>query len=445
MKKKRNHIILLLITILSALLISCDEAALDVLTSSSLEVHLKGSLESNGAPIALDDPETNGESHTGDFDITYANLTAPTTLMLDIAEIRLVDSAGGVVKFANNRVVFTAALDGSDTNGELFFGVGGTTGAEGVTVTTDEVVPGITYVTAQVFIRKLGFDNAQKTVRSSVSWETSTFTFHETTTNGFDINQLLPNTAYDRHKENADYINRVFPLSVPIAGGFVFDPAAGKNVLEIRIVMRNLLEAYEYDYVYSDTPYVAHFWGISDWLRTVRMDYDEPYIGGNLLGAARGYVEGTGSGTVDVSGAPFSDPWVVVIPSSEDISDYVKSGSASRVAAVNDIPVNPYIHMNNVLDYCLAFEGWRITNAGSFDQDTFKTAWTTYESAASEMKIPPYIVYKAGGTNTITNVPPGTYKAYRVTGASVKALLTSGSYTQVGSTFTVTAGGTVTP
>ncbi len=402
--------------VLGVLFSSCyDGVVFDNWENPRLEIRIKGTYESNSANIIT--PTAGNCSPDDSIDDQASNGTdVPTILMMDIAEIRLRRASGGTDRISNYRTTFRANLDGTGTNGALFFG------DEGIELPTDEAIPGKTYSHVLLYIRKMAFDGARKylyTPGSGYSDEgLDDFMFAEKlNVPGFDFNQLQPNSAYDQHQKNANYINRVFPVEIPIPGGFTFEPEKGTNVLEIRVVVANFIKKYEHDYVFDTELYATHFFGPSDWLRDVQAD--EPYIGGNLHGVARGYVKGnTGTITTGVGGGQIA----IAIPNTLSITNYGKdTTNADRTnVGAYDLPLNPQSHVSLILDYFMRFEQHKANNWGVLDpgsnptlQDDFESAWNTYENAADQYTVAPLAVH-GSINNVITNVQPGTYDVYYV-------------------------------
>ncbi len=115
-------------------------------------------------------------------------------------------------------------------------------------------------------------------------------------------------------------VNRIFPLSIPIDGGLIYDKEEKETVLEIRLVVKNFIKVYEYDY----TGGLIRYFGLSDWLRDVKAD--ETDIGGNVIAVARSYVPGK---TVTISGnTGVGSRYVVAIFAENDIADYTLTANA---------------------------------------------------------------------------------------------------------------------
>ena len=236
--------------------------------------------ESNGprvldAGIILDDDEVDDSINSSVYEtggsILYT-MNFPTRFMIDFAELRL-----GGKRFANNRETYNAGMDDL----EPFF-------TDGIEYSNDDV-PNGTYTHVGMYIRKMIFNNAAQFEKSDGVWAFLQYAetiFAEKTVNGFDFNQLQVNTYYDSLRLESSRVNRIFPLSIPIDGGLIYDKEDKETVLEIRLVVKNFIKVYEYDY----TGGLIRYFGLSDWLRDVKAD--ETDIGGNVIAVARSYVPG---------------------------------------------------------------------------------------------------------------------------------------------------------
>lgn len=416
--KKLIYCILFFLAI--ALYIGCsgDRALFDELSGSRLTVLLKGTFESTSdiasvsgwnTAISINPSLSNNaiDESVNDF-ITDSSETFPTTFMVDIAEMRLDDD-----KVANYRQVFTARVDDSDP----FFN------GQGVRLKCDDVKPGKQYSTVKLYIRKLIFDNATQwhidATNTVVQDSDPQVIFHEKTVNGFDFNQLMVNTYYDYLKENYQDINRVFPLVIPIDGGLLVNEDE-EVVLEIRLVIKNFIKLYEYDFT-NDNGYGAayHYWAPSDWLRDVHPN--DVYIGGNLLGVARVYRKdkvATVSGT-----AP--QGYVIAIAESKDITNYLLDDDDPTLweRPTTYPPATPSVKVATVeglLDYYLRYEQYKIeyntfVNAvNATDNTNYEFVWNTYDGYKWSLRLPPLVAYSDGSGYIMTNVPYGQYKFYFV-------------------------------
>lgn len=341
----------------------------------------------------------------------------PTKLMLDIAEIRL-----GGKKISNYRQVLEIPLD---DNHPFFNG-------KGVELKTDDPGDGY-YDSVQVFFRKMIFDNAKvyRSTGSGFAYEKDLqVIFHEDTRLGFDFNQLMVNSYWDSLRLESGKIIRVFPMSIPIIGGLTYNRENDETVIEIRLVIKNFIKKYEYDYYEGGVYKVCHYYAPSDWLRDVRAGEND--IGRNLHGVARAYVPAN-KGSITVNNA--AGGYVVAIPSTETLSDFylTANGKTLRDAVVGDMPLPPSYpgaYIEAVLDYYLKYEkyknDWNTEHAALTSANVsgctdnlckYEYYWDIYEGNmkgfASGLKIPPYVGY--GTSVTFSNMAPGTYNFYRVT------------------------------
>lgn len=414
--------ILMFIPVLGLLLAGCDqEPIFTEMSTNRLKIVLKGTLESETPPafslsVAADDSVNDLAAQPQDV--------VPATFMLDIAEIRLNGK-----KIGNYRQVFSIPLSDS----QPFFN------GQGVVLKNDDPGEG-GYNTVQLFIRKMIFDNAMVYSQQG-TWSTGTLAeviFHEKTVNGFNFNLLQVNSYWDSLRTNASDIIRIFPLEIPITGGLDYDRHNDQTVLEIRIVVKNFIKMYEYDY-YEDGIYkVCHYWALSDWLRDVRKN--ESYIGRNIHAVARAYVPGK-TGTITNS-TPTSG-YVIAIPDGEQIADYSRTGSGAALrnaTAVSncDFPVAPVYsgtHMESVLDYYCNLEAYKVEWNAKLstcpDFVAYSAAWEGYEASVEEFKIAPYVTIATGSGYTFNNVKPGIYHIYTHAVPSANSLF-EGAWTSAG-------------
>ncbi len=396
----------------------------DELSGSRLTVIIKGTFESTSNSASLRGwdttvPGTKIDDSVNDF-ITDSSENYPTTFMVDIAEMRLDDD-----KVANYRQVFTASVDDSDP----FFN------GQGVRLKCDDVKPGKMYNSVKLYIRKLVFDNATQWYIDAggtvVQDDDPEVIFHEKTVKGFDFNQLMVNTYYDYLKENYQDINRVFPLVIPIDGGLLVNKDE-EVVLEIRLVIKNFIKLYEYDFT-NDSGYPAayHYWAPSDWLRDVHPD--DVYIGGNLLGVARVYRKdkvATVSGNTNTYGSGY----VIAIPANDIYGNpqtidhyFLDDDSLDWTRPKVYPPAAPSVKVGTVeglLDYYLRYEQYKVEyNAfvdavNATDNTNYEYVWNTYDGYKWSLRLPPLVAY-SNGSYTMTNVPYGEYLFYFVADGDV--------------------------
>jgi hypothetical protein len=435
----RSSAAAIIILLLSSLMTGAgcgNRAIFDELGTNRLKVVLKGTYETGGSYgnsniknkpedwVAYDDSWIKldnscfdkGPSESMD-DYSNEKYAAsdndPTAFMLDIAEMRL--AGGDQDKFANYRKTFAFAR----TNDDPFF-----SGA-GVLYKNDDPFPNYYYHSVNIFIRKMVMDGANHYLYEDVSgtgsadWvvqDRPTALFSEINVAGaFDFNQFQYNTYFDSLRTDRSNINRIFPIFVPIEGGLIFNNEDPETVLEIRIVVKNFIKRYEYNY--TDTSgflHAIHYWGLSDWLRDVKAD--DTVVGGNIIAIARTYVPGK---TVEINGtAPATAQYVIAIDENDFIENYsLEAGARTRPAMDMPKPPNLFIpnDLETYLDYYLKYEVYKeqynLFVAGVND-GTYASEWDTYETNVGKFKIPALVAY-ASGTYILENVPVGkSYKLY---------------------------------
>lgn len=431
------------------------------MSTNRLKIILKGTLESEdsnyiqsfkysnnsqASATAIEDSSNTNDSV--DEVIASSDDRSPSKLMIDIAEIRLDDK-----KISNYRQILTIPLDDSHP----FFN------GEGIELKTDDPGNG-NFDKVKIYIRKMAFNNAMIYSAKGSGFsdgEEAEFVFHEDDTEGFDFNQLMVNSYWDSLREESDELIRIFPMKIPIVGGLKYDRDNDETVLEIRLVIKNYIKKYEYDY-YDDGDYkVCHYYAPSDWLRDVRAG--ESDIGRNLHAVARSFVPGkTASVTVNSTSG-----YVVAIPASERLSAYYisKNGKLIRDDVKGDLPMPPSYpgsYIKSVLDYYLKYENYKNewnearsalaneTAAGCTDSDyecKYEYYWDLYESeverTSTGLKIPPYIAYRDSANVTFKTMAPGTYKFYRFDNPSYGELFLQSDFTTSSNylgEFTISAG-----
>ena len=418
----------LLYALAIVILMGCtgDDALFDELAGSRVTVIIKGTFESTTDSSSIKDWDTavlapqSIDDSVNDM-ITDTSETFPNTFMVDIAEMRLAKEDGGSDdKVAYDRQVFTAAVSDTDP----FFN------GEGVVLDCDDIKPGKRYGMVRLYIRKLIFDNATQWYFDSsgniMLDDAPEEIFHENDVYGFDFNQLMVNTYYDYLKQNYEDINRVFPLVVPIDGGLVVDKD-DEIVIEIRLVIKNFVKLYEYDF-YNDNGSRAayHYWAVSDWLRAV--EPDDVYMGGNLLGVARAYKRDE---VATVSGTTASSGYVIAIPATnmygnpQTIADYFldddNSGWARPSVYEPAAPLFPYSTVEGYLDYYLRYEQYKVeynTFVDAVNDGSYAMNWNAYDWYKHSLRLPPLVAH-SNGSYTLTNVPYGQYLFYFVADADM--------------------------
>ncbi len=415
--RRFSAIMPVLVTILSA----CgDQALFDELATNRLKVVIKGTYESNGprdldAGIILDDDEVDDSINSSVYEtdgVTPYTMNFPTRFMIDFAELRLDGK-----KFANNRETYNAGMDDLDP----FF-------TDGIWYSNDDVPSGA-YSHVGMYVRKMIFNNAAQFAKSGGVWtysQDAETIFAEKTVEGFDFNQLQVNSYYDSLRLESSRVNRIFPLSIPIDGGLIYDKEEKETVLEIRLVVKNFIKVYEYDY----TGGLIRYFGLSDWLRDVKAD--ETDIGGNVIAVARSYVPGK---TVTISGnTGVGSRYVVAIFAENDIADYTLTANAwlrtgGPGGDTRTPPKSPVLadseDIEAYLDYYLQYEYYKAeyndfagmvndsTNDYERYYDEYADPWDAYDAGLKSFKIPPLVTYADGGSFSLTNVPVGrSYKVY---------------------------------
>jgi hypothetical protein len=382
--------------------------------------------------------------------------THPGVFMIDIAEMVMMDYHGKRHKFSNYRQTYAFPLSDDDP---IFNGAG--------FIMENDDVPSKAYVALGIYVRKMLLDSARGYMPDSSGWKSTQIwdVFSENELPSFNFNRYQMHSFYDSLRLESIYLNRVYPVIIPISDlkGFIYNNKFPLTVLEIRIVLKNFIKKYEVLAPGSGSTNVIHFYGFSDWLQDVQVD--DPEVGGNLLTVARWYIPGlTGSITGTAGG---NDAHVIAIPhdpSHSNISQYtipydpytgtLMSGSLRKNNPAN-LPKAPSfafgVSIQNMLDYNLKLEKFKYdwnqkvpSNCPSFD--FYKNSWDTYSRAVCGLKIPELAVYVlAGQQYTIENVPPGSYDVYISNRAPrYGELYHEGEFTFVG-TADVSAGSAATP
>ncbi len=284
---KKNKLLLLTLILLPLFFTSScgDDPLITELVENRVKVLLKGTFESDDSVPAW-------------------SVSGPSVFYLDISEIR----ADGD-KFANYRYVDSIPLN--ETNG--FFN------GQGLSYQSDDLYIDDKYDNLQLYIRKMGFDNA--------SPSTTTFYFNDKDVPGYDFNLKQ---IYLESGPDDDETNLVFPLLAPVAGSINYD-GEGEWVVEVRVVIKNNIKQYS-------TSDGITFWAIQDNINDVSNESSVGYIGGNLASIAYAYKkEYTGTITV-----PSATGFLIAIPAEDDIADYVGAKIppyVTRSTQLKNIPV----------------------------------------------------------------------------------------------------------
>lgn len=451
-----------------------DKPLFDELAENRVTVRIKGTYESND-PRAWQYP---GPDDYDDDNSVYvypnaADDEAPTLFMLDIAGMKI-SSGKHDQYFANYRETYSAGFNNSDP----FFS------GKGFKYENDDMRPDFRWKTIKMYIRKMIFNNAKiydVSGLNNVEFSPNQFEwrntwdydreveviFHEEDVYGLNFNLFQTITYCDYIKEDYDEINRIFPLRIRVEDDFVLDYDEEEIVLEIRLVIKNFIKKYEYEYDTSkDVRKLVHFYALSDWLRDIhRNEAVNGVMGGNLLAVARSYVPGK---TASIAGTATANRHVVAIKSNHDISEYIFSG-AERTRPARPFygepkppraPVMPpspdtqdeHDYIEALLDYYLQREKYKYEYDNDFipnvDNGDYATQWDIYNDRLNDFKIPPIVTFSAtDGSYILKNVPVGeTYRIYE-SDAAVPAGELPGNFTYLG-TATLTEddiGTTVSP
>lgn len=353
MNNKTNFIIISFLAIFFIVMGCSDNKALfDELSGNRLKIILKGTYESNGTPLEFNairttDPLPDSASlpagmelyddsiyllpsddepiTSDDYRVKY-----PTKFMIDISHMNL-----NKHEFAVERQAITFSLDDSDP---FFKGTG-------VQLKNDDPKHLSRYSSLRLYTRKMLFDQAREYEFGSSGWDASTdfsqglfeVYFKEKKTQGYDFNLLQLNSFYDSLRLEASSINRVYPVSIPILGGFTFNRNYESMVLEVRLIIKNYIKKYETTSSRDSVTRVVHFWGFSDWLRGAEKgEYD---LGRNLIAVARCYVPEL-VGTISGINSTGRRVYVIAIPAGDPITKYTLVNPALTMndnGTINDI------------------------------------------------------------------------------------------------------------
>jgi len=428
----RFRIIILLI-LFSASLLSCGEYALfSELDNNRLIVVFKGTYESNNPRPFIDINQVsiggvNGRYVQDDSVIKYPSAPDiyPQAFMIDIAEMKLVDVKGKKFKFSNYRQPLVFFF-----NDESPFYNGG-----GYVLKNDDV-PNNVYVALMLYVRKIMLNQAKQYTLSAGGW---TFVqdvpglFEEKIIlGGYDINLNLINSYTDSLKLEGMYINRIYPILIPIEGGLYFDSQKTKYaVLEVRIPVKNFIKKYESTISDLTGLSVVHHYSFSDWLRDVHPN--ETNMGGNLLTIARGYFP-TFIGRI--AGSATSNRLIIAVPQGEPITNYTTPAPTIFVNPAD--PLNPYpgssrrnicdfpsisgynaSTLDSVMDYFLEFERYKSEwnqvappTGTCTNFQLYQNEWNAYELEKGNFKVPPLATCSQGGVYALENISPGSYDIY---------------------------------
>lgn len=404
-----------------------DRPLLTEMGTNRLMVVLKGTYESNSpmpwsmpVPTDLDYETLVLDDSVDDCDVAGPN---PSFLMMDIAELKLVDSKGKNYRFANYRQ--TLAFPFSDL--EPFFS------GLGVVLENDDVPSRKEpYVAIGLYLRKMLMDSAIRFYPGADGWqpqyEWDSFDSQEFPS--FNFNQFQIHSFYDTLRYEKAYINRVYPLTIPITDlntgnlGFIYNKEPPLTVLEIRMVVKNFVKKYEY----GSYPDQVHYFALSDWLQNV--EPDETSIGGNIITAVRSYVPGM-TGAIRGSNTG-GDRHIIAIPAGADIRLYTLNtdpygtsiGDNVRSNNPCNVPWDPGLYFGpniaEALDKYMLIEmnkvKWNDLVPGACNSfDSYIANWDIFSGEVNgSFKLPPLAVYALGSSEfSIDNVAPGQYDLYR--------------------------------
>jgi hypothetical protein len=474
------------LVLLFAVIVNCNkEPLLTDLGTRKLVVILKGTYESNN-PMPWSMPAINSAdylTYMQDDSVYICNSTAdvlPSAFMIDIAEMRLLDSRGSSYKFSNYRQTFAFGLNDIDP----FFN------GAGYPLTNDDV-PSKAYPAIGLYIRKMLLDGAQRYVSKEEGWAPSTVwdVYKEGEYPTYNFNGLQIHSYFDTLRLESTSLNRVYPLLIPIndimtgGTGMFYSSSFTYTVLEIRIVVKNYIKKYEQKSTSLTNFGVIHFHALSDFVNDV--ERDDTVIGGNVIAIARTYIpELVGK----ISGSTTPGRHVIAIPSTTKLSSYSlnvdpytdpaeatpKTPADGTLRSLNpcNLPKTPGVYSGTsilqALDYFLKSENnkflWnkKVPGSGTPSTDVcnsyevYTAQWNKY-AKESGFTIPQLAVYVPASANPtepfiIENVMPGTYEVYVANKAPVygqlyydfNAAAPAEGFTRIG-TATVSPGSTVTP
>lgn len=390
----------LVISIITIALLSCDEPLLTELADNRLTVKLHGSYSSDGGPVwnwpgnsALNtDSVANCVTESGTH-------VPPDKFMLDIAEIRIGTEGGSKHKFANIRQTYSIDLNDSHP---FFDGAG--------IVLKNDDLPAGHYTHVYLYVRKAVFDNPRRYDSGCTELDVPTTYFKEVEVEGFDFNQQQVKTHWDTLRIENRRINRVFPVKIPIEGGFTYN-RENPGTLEIRLNVKNFIKRYErrvfnssagrYEYI--------HFYGFSDALHESKKG--DRQFGGNMLGVARGYnPEDTGV----ITGT--NGQYTIALPAPLIEADIAPATTKDRGHDC-DFPVRPSLtgtsrdeRLSYYLDLEVFKEEWNSVFDTCNNQEDYESAWDEYNDPREQFRLPGYVMYNGD----ITNLPSGDYNVYNV-------------------------------
>ena len=407
-----------------------SEPLLTEMGTNRLMVVLKGTYESN-SPMDWDMPApTDGDYGTLVMDDSVDDCDEvgpnPALLMVDLAEMKLVDSKGKDHRFSNYRQTYSFLFSDYDP----FFN------GSGVVLENDDVPTRKSpYIALGLYVRKMLMDSAIRYTPSADGWRSLYVwdSFDSRDLPSFNFNTFQVYSFYDTLRYEKTHINRVYPIIIPISDletgnpGLFYDRKPPLTVLEVRMVVKNFVKKYEYG-AYPDQ---NHYFALSDWLQNV--EPDETNIGGNILAVARAYIPGM-TGRISGSNPAGGGRHIIAVPAGASIENYTLDvdpyGSSigdDNVRSNNPcnlpMPSAGYVggNISLALDYLMKNEHYRArwndyvpTECSNFTE--YQENWNTFAAEVGNFKIPPLAVYaEAGNAFSIENVSPGRYDLYIAT------------------------------
>lgn len=436
MDSMRNRFPLYCIAAVLFFAAGCDGTNLfDQLATTTIDVNIKGTFESNYADpqnprawnlsVLNDDSmvyvspnqakkSRNDNVNGADIDtsITGGYDQFPSEFKIDIAEL-YIDGK----KLANYRQTFCQKIN--DASDPFFNGTG-------VSYRCDDVKKNKAYSTINLYIRKMLFGNANEynlETDDAAYLRTPQTKFNEETQYGYDINQDYVWAFWDNLREDLYYINRIFPVDIPIVEGFESD-STHQSVIEIRVVVKNFIKRFEIfkedDLLGINAAY--HVFGLSDWLRDAR-PYRSSWLGGNIIAVARGYyTDSVGTITGSTGSIGYKGAVVVAIPETEvsSLTTYYEYGAKPEIAdsyAAVAPTVPPYTGTSvgfGVMNYLLELQRYNYDKHNEYynhvvDETTsagYAATWDAYNNAYNNYRLPPLAtMVDENGNYTLTNVP----------------------------------------
>jgi hypothetical protein len=347
----------------------------------------------------------------------------PNIFMIDLSEIKLIDYKSTMFKFANYRQTYAFGLGDKDP---FFSGLG--------YILENDDAPSKTYAAVLFYVRKMLMDGAKRYTPSSNGWYSQPVwdVFSENELPCFNFNKNQMHSFYDTLRYEGMYLNRVYPLIIPISDfkGMVFSNKFPVTVLEIRIVVKNYIKKYQQVGVGEGVNSVVHYYALSDWLQDVQPG--DKVIGGNIVTVARSYIPGV-VGRIQGSVPSGLTPGrhVIAIPSGASINEYtipLNLRSSNPCNLPTTPPITLGFSLSQMMEYFLKMEKFKYdwnqkvpTPCGSIED--YQLGWDAYayELGIQSFKVPELAVFAKidaaatppfTGKFSIENVMPGAYDLY---------------------------------